>query len=440
MTPATGPTRRRPRHFFVALLALAFLALSLRIPTGALGPVLPDVGADIARGETFLSLLTSIPLALTLVIAPFAPRFAARIGRDRAIALALSGIVAGTLVRSLPGEGALLIGTVLLGCAIAVGTVLGPTAIAAERPARQGALTGTYTMALSLGPALSLGLTVPIMNGIDAGWRAALAVWALVAVVALILWVAYSRAPGSERAATSRGRTARIRRSQRDGAHRSAVADPRVWILAAYLGITSLTFYTTSAWLPTVLVLDGLSAGASGGYAALTNIVALPFAFLAPVARRFRRGSLLAPLSPLPGAAGILLLVTIGAPSAPLVVVLLGIAQGLCLGVSYDQVVAFARTPEHAASVSSVTSTVGIAIASIGPLSFGFGLETSGSSTIPLCVLAAVIIGQAIVGVRSGRLRAPHRRTDPSSRRCGRRIVRCRKTASPLAAMATPAA
>src|SRR5699024_7088524 len=77
-------------------------------------------------GETLLSLLTSVPLAMTLVIAPVAPWIATQLGRNRVISLALIAIAAGTSIRSLPGDAALITGTLLLGLGIAVGTVLLP--------------------------------------------------------------------------------------------------------------------------------------------------------------------------------------------------------------------------------------------------------------------------------------------------------------------------
>lgn len=385
-TPGTGA-------YLLAVSAILLLALSLRIPTTALGPLLTTIGADTGHGETFLSLLTSVPLALTLVVAPFAPRLAARFGLGRVVACGLVGVVLGTLLRSVPGDAALLGGTAVLGCAIAVGTVLGPAAIAAEHPLRRGGLTGVFTMALSLGPALALGATVPMMRATGLDWRGTLALWSLCGVLALAAWAAHTRSAaassGTERATSPRGPA-------------PAVRDGRVWLLAIYLGLTSLTFYTTSAWLPTVFAHGGVDEGAAGGYAALLNVVALPFSFLAPVAARRGRPVLLATLSPLVAVGGLAVLLLGGSGPLP-VALLMGVSQGLCLGVAYDQVIRYARSAEHAASVSAVTSTVGIAVAAVGPFAFGLGLEVSGSATVPTAALAVLVLLQAAVGTRTGR-------------------------------------
>lgn len=396
-----GPSARC--SLLLALITTVLLALNLRIPTTALGPLLPSMVRDTGHGETFLSLLTTIPLALTLVIAPISPRIAARFGRDRTVGFALAGIIVGTIVRSIPGDVPLLAGTALLGCVIAVGTVLAPATIAAEHPGRRGTLTGTYTMALSLGPALALGLTVPMMRGTGLDWRQTLMLWTSCSVIALILWTVRTRFSSPDNVSAPTRQSGARPTSTAGTPGRPVVKDARVWMLALYLGVTSLTFYTTSTWLPTTFVADGLDAGTAGGYASLVNIVAIPFAFLGPVGMRRSLGWALASMSPLIALAGVILLLTSGADGALAIAVLLGIAQGLCLGVSYAQIVEYATSPEHAASVSALASAAGIALAAIGPLAFGFGLETSGSYALPMCGLGAVILVQAGVGLRSGR-------------------------------------
>lgn len=400
-TPGIHGSAGELRAFLLIAASVLCIALNLRIPTTALGPLLPALAEDLGAGETFLSLLTTIPLALTLVVAPFAPRLATRFGLHRIIGWALVGIIVGTVIRSVPGIAPLMLGTVLLGIAIALGTVLGPAAIAAQRQARRGPLTGIYTMALSLGPALALGLTIPLMHGTGLNWRGTLALWSIVGLIGLILWTSYTRSgkPPDQHAVPARtipDPTAKV-------GLRSAITDPRVWALALYLGVTSLTFYTISAWLPTTFVMDGLASGTAGGYASLVNIISLPFALLVPIGMRRGWGHVLAPLAPMPAAIGITLLLAASSDVALTVALLLGLAQGLCLGVSYDQIVQYATSPEHASAVSALTSTVGVAIASVGPLVYGFGLETTSSYIIPMGALGTAILIQITLGLRTGR-------------------------------------
>lgn len=385
----------------VAIVTILFVGLSLRIPTISLAPLVPVMMKDTGHGQTFLSLLTSIPLVLTLLAAPISPALANRLGRSRVVGFAIVALVGSMALRSVPGDVPLLIGTGLLGFSIAIVTVLVPSIINAERTEIRSRLTGTYSMSLSLGPALALGLTIPIREITGLGWRGTLLTWALCSAAALALWLVYVRTPHVRAASRPSNRP-----SATGGDHRAkaVLSDVDVWLLALFLGVTSLTFYTTSAWLPSVFVRDGMTAQSAGGYTSLISIVAIPFGLIAPIALRSGFSRFIAPLAPLLALLGLILLLTLGSAGALPITLLLGVGQGLCLGASYDQIVKFGRSPAHTASVSAVTSAVGVALAAIGPLAFGFGLETSASPVVPVIGLAVIVVAQSFVGLRTSRL------------------------------------
>src|SRR5699024_5482386 len=102
-------------------------------------------------------------------------------------------ISVGVLTRSIPGDIPLFAGTVLLGLGIAAGTVLIPAAIVSDVPALRSGLIGTYSMSLSLGPALALGATIPMMRFTGLDSRGTLTIWAGCGLVALVLWMSYTR-------------------------------------------------------------------------------------------------------------------------------------------------------------------------------------------------------------------------------------------------------
>lgn len=191
----TQPPPPRPVSLIIAVATVLIVGLTLRIPTISLAPLVPTMMEDTGHGETFLSLLTSIPLVLTLLAAPVAPPLANRFGRGRVVSIALVAIAAGMALRSTPGDAPLLLGTGLLGFSIAILTVLVPSIINAERTEIRSRLTGTYSMSLSLGPALALGLTIPLREATGLSWRGTLLVWALCTVIAAALWLVYIRIP-----------------------------------------------------------------------------------------------------------------------------------------------------------------------------------------------------------------------------------------------------
>ncbi|WP_181272938.1 hypothetical protein [Brevibacterium oceani] len=146
------------------------------------------------------------------------------------------------------------------------------------------------------------------------------------------------------------------------------------------------------------------AAQTAGGFVSLISVIAIPFGLIAPTLLGRGASRALAPAAPLLAVIGVAVLFLAGSPAALLVTILLGFAQGLRLGVSYDQIIKYGRSPAHTASVSAVTSAVGVALAALGPFAFGLGLETAGSAAIPLLGLALVGASQSAIGLRTSRL------------------------------------
>lgn len=139
-------------------------------------------------------------------------------------------------------------------------------------------------------------------------------------------------------------------------------------------------------------------------FVSLISVIAIPFGLIAPALLGRGASRVLAPAAPLLAVTGVVVLYVAGSPAALPVTILLGVAQGLCLGVSYDQIVKYGRSPAHTVSVSAVTSAVGVASAAFGPFAFGLGLETAGSAPIPLLGLALIGATQSVIGLRTSRL------------------------------------
>ena len=116
-------------------------------------------------------------------------------------------------------------------------------------------MTGGYTMAISASGALAAGLTVPLENAIGRDWRAALAVWALPALVAAAVWVPWV-AHGAAAARTARELARPAPRLWRD---------PLAWRVTAFMGLQSLLFYSALSWLPALLRSEGIDREAAGG-------------------------------------------------------------------------------------------------------------------------------------------------------------------------------
>ena len=193
----------RPRHLLWLAGAIVFTALNLRTAVASVPPLLDELRADVPLSATAAGALTTLPVICMATGASIAPRVARRIGTEAAVAALALTMAAGMLLRLLPGAAALFAGTTVAGLGIALGNVLVPSLIKRDFPERQvGAMTGGYTMAISASGAVAAALTVPAEEAIGSGWRPALAVWAVPALVVAVIWLPQiARATPADRAA-----------------------------------------------------------------------------------------------------------------------------------------------------------------------------------------------------------------------------------------------
>lgn len=383
------PAARRRAPLLVAVL---LVALNLRGAIAAVSPVLPQVRDDLSLSATSAGLLTSLPVLCFAVVAPVGAWLGHRLGLERAILLGLLGIAAGTVLRVVDGTPVLLLGTVLLGAAMTVGNVLVPVVVKRDFAGRAGTVTGLYTAALCAGAAATAALTAPVAG--VAGWRAALAVWAGLALVAAVVWQL-----------ASAGRHATAGNAVPGSAPTVGVwQHPVSWAVALLLGSQSITYYAVTAWLPTLLVDDaGLDLAAAGLGMSVFQILGVAGTFVIPAlaSRRPQQGWLgvAVALGWAVMVAGLLVW-----PSAWLVwTVVGGIAQGAGISLAFTVLILRAADAATARSLSGMTQLVGYSIGALGPLAVGALYEATGGWTAPLTLLLAVCVAMGAAGLRAGR-------------------------------------
>jgi MFS transporter, CP family, cyanate transporter len=239
----------RHRHPLLLGLVVALVAFNLRPAVASVGPVLPEVRADLSLSGVGASFLTFLPVLCFGLLAVAAPRLARRRGIEPVLLGMLVVVAVGLAGRVVDGSGLLYLGTALAGGAIAVGNVLVPPLIKRDFPDRTGLMMGVYTMAVSGSAALAAGLTVPVGDAIGFGWRGALGVWAVPAVLAAAIWLPQVRAhtrPGEPPPGPS------------------LVRNGLAWQVTVYFGLQSLSFYAVLAWLPSIYREYGMSPAAAG--------------------------------------------------------------------------------------------------------------------------------------------------------------------------------
>ena len=377
-------------------IGMVLLAINLRPAAAAVGPLIDRIKADTGLSTTGAGALTTLPVLCFGALAPLAPALARRLGERATAALALVVLLIGTLVRLVPGLGFLFFGTALAGAAIAVGNVLLPVLVRGNFPDRVGLMTSMYTTALVGFAALAAGVSVPVADAFGGGWRPGLAIWAVPAVIALVVWapqLARRRPTHAEPGAPATGA-------------RSLLRDPVAWSVTLFFAVQSAGFYATLTWLPSVFHSHGESTSAAGFLLSLSLIVGLAPALTVPsmAARAHdQRPFVLVVVSLIAvGWLGLLLAPT----SAPyLWVVLLGIGQNAAFPLALTLIVLRGGTVASTAGLSTMVQTVGYLVAATGPLAIGAVHDVTGSWTPALIVLLALLVPQTVIGLEAARNR-----------------------------------
>lgn len=265
----TGPGNARRRHSLYVGVAIVLTAFNLRPAVASVGPVLPELQAELGLSGSLAAALTMLPVLGFGLLAGVAPRLARRFGLEPALLVVSIVLGAALLARVAGGVPALFLGTVLAGGAIAVANVLLPPLIKRDFADRSGTMMGIYSTTLSASAAVAAGTTVPLSALIGLGWRGGLGVWAVPALLAALIWIPLVL----QRTRTPTGRAT---------TRRSLLGNALAWQVTGYFGVQALSFYATLAWLPSIYQANGFSAASSGFLLGLAGLVQLPVTLVLP--------------------------------------------------------------------------------------------------------------------------------------------------------------
>lgn len=374
---------------------MVLISLNLRSVITVVGPLVGDIRADTGLSRTAAGFLTTAPLLAFGLVSPLAPWLAARFGSDRMLVGVMLLMAAALLVRPLPPLALLFLGTLAAGCGAAIANVLLPALIKRHFAERAAFMVATYSVVLGIGAALAAGLAVPSMEWLDDSWRAALALWAIPALLGALAWLPQVR---GRRAAGAAGSAPRVRVN--------LWRDRIAWYVTALLALLALQFYSMAAWLPDVYRDEGMSAASAGGVLSIALIVGLPLGLGVGVAAERlhdQRPIALAAIAPaLAGWLGVLL-APMAAPG--LWAALLGCGFGIGFPLVLTLMVLRAPDVRHAAELSSMSQSVGYTVAAIGPVAIGALHDLTGAWTVPLIVLTAAVAPMTAIALAACRPR-----------------------------------
>jgi len=252
--PRSRGTFQRARalsHGRVGLLAGLFaVALTLRPQIVGLGPLIPEIQADLGVSHAVAGLLSTIPVACMGLFAPAASYVAGGFGTGRAIGLAVVLLGGAGLARALaPGAPAVLTLTLGVGIGIAIAGALMPVAVRERLRDRPASATGVYVGGINTGSAVAAATAVPLAAA--GSWRTALVVFSAVSVGLALLWLVQERRLPPLPAGSARPAPLPVR---------SGVA----WLLVTMFFLLGVGFYGVNAWLPDAYVERGWSEESAG--------------------------------------------------------------------------------------------------------------------------------------------------------------------------------
>ncbi|RTR28231.1 CynX/NimT family MFS transporter [Shewanella atlantica] len=383
---------KRSTQSGLLIAGILLIAANLRAPITGVAPLLSMLSESLQLSTTQAGLLTTLPLLAFAIVSPIASYLAKEYGLEPSIMGALSIIALGILIRSSGSVTALYLGTVILGCGIAIGNVLLPSLLKRDFPARIATFTAVYALTMGVGSAIGSAVAVPLAQFHDNGWAFSMGSFIVIPLLSMALWLPQMRnhtQPSEDTRGLPRG--GKVWRS------------PLAWQVTFFLGFNSFISYIIIGWLPTILIDAGYSASQAGAMHGLLQLsTAIPGLLLIPVLGRLKDQRGLA--FSVSAAAMLSILGLLYLPQLAMlwtVIFGFGAGAGLILGLSFISL----RTdnPHQAAALSGMSQSVGYLLAATGPALVGSIYSVTNSWETPLALCASACGLCALFGLYAGR-------------------------------------
>ncbi|ABV36505.1 permease [Shewanella sediminis HAW-EB3] len=383
---------KRSTQTGLLVAGILLFAANLRAPITGVAPLLSMISESLQLSTMQAGLLTTLPLLAFAIVSPIASYLAKEYGLEPSIMGALSVIALGILIRSSGSVSALYLGTVIIGCGIAIGNVLLPSLLKRNFPARIATFTAVYALTMGIGSAISSAVAVPLAEFDGNGWALSMGSFIVIPLLSMAVWLPQMRndtQPTEDTRGLPHG--GKVWRS------------PLAWQVTFFLGLNSFISYIIIGWLPTILIDAGYSASQAGAMHGLLQLsTAIPGLLLIPLLARMKDQRGLAFGVSVASMLGILGLLYF--PELAMLWTLIfgfGAGAGLILGLSFISL----RTdsPHQAAALSGMSQSVGYLLAAMGPALVGSIYSATNSWVTPLVLCASGCGLCAVFGLFAGR-------------------------------------
>lgn len=232
------------------MVSIILVALNLRPSMAAVGPLLSAIRGDIPLSFSLASLLTMLPVMAMGLAMFFGTGISQRLGEQRTVVLSLLIIGLATASRLfLDSAAELIVSAIAAGVGIALIQALMPALIKSRFSDNVAVCMGLYVTSIMGGAAIAASFA-PLVMTQTGSWRTGLAIWAALAVLALLFWTAQRK--------TTLTLPAQARRGE------SFFANSRAWLLAIFFGLGTASYTCVLAWLAPYYVEKGWSEQNAG--------------------------------------------------------------------------------------------------------------------------------------------------------------------------------
>ncbi|TDN63904.1 CP family cyanate transporter-like MFS transporter [Paraburkholderia sp. BL10I2N1] len=352
---------------------------------GDISPLMTTIRASTGLSFYGASLLTSLPVVAMGLGAFGANALARSVGEARGVALGLIAIALACGARWSTSSGAaLLLTAALAGIGVASIQALLPGVIKQRFRMRMPLAMGMFSASIMGGGGLGASVSPWIADVLES-WHAALAVWAIPALIALIYWFRLNRRTSdavshNDEIARQPVSTVNLWRKR------------RAWALGLHFGLVNGGYTSLVAWLPAYYQQHGANVASSGSLLGAMAVFQAASALLLPLAAasfRDRRPWLVAGLSAqLAGVVGLV----VWPEAMPLLWVALA-GAGLGGTFSVTLVTTLDHSDDHhvAARLIAFVQGVGFVVAAAAPMIAGFVRDLTGTFTAAWIMLACSI-------------------------------------------------
>ncbi|UTM60184.1 CynX/NimT family MFS transporter [Photobacterium sp. CCB-ST2H9] len=368
---------------FWPMLVIIGLAVNLRPPITAIGPLLDDIRMDTGLSVQAASMLTVLPMlcmGLFPLLLPFVER---RLSESVWISTGLFTIATASFSRFWMTDGfGLIVTAMLAGIGIAIVQTLTPGVVKRWYPQSVPLAMGGYSASLMAGGGL-VAILSPQVAHYSENWQTGLGVWIVPALIAALLWWLKPR---------------EVLETHDKSVPVNFWGNRRAWLLASYFGLANGVYASMITWLPTFAQSLGWNAENSGKLIGIMTVFQVIAAVVAPAlssGRLDRRLWLFFAVGiQFAGLSGLMLM-----PEAMLVVwvAMIGCGLGACFALTLTVALDHLSAPRLAGALTAFVQGIGFIITAMTPYLVSLLFEWTGTFQTSWFMLSLTLVMMLLV-------------------------------------------